>query len=41
MMRLDMYLLHMTEGVNKYRQSMNQGTIDERVKKLSGQSHRM
>jgi len=25
-----MYLLHMTEGVDKYRQSMNQGTIDER-----------
>ena len=24
MRRLDMYLLHMTEGVNKYRQSMNQ-----------------
>ena len=21
-----MYLLHMTEGVDKYRQSMNQGT---------------
>ena len=36
-----MYLLHMTEDVNKYRQSMNQGTTDERVKKLSGQSHRM
>ena len=25
-----MYLLHMTEGVDKYRQSMNQGTTDER-----------
>lgn len=25
-----MYLLNMTEGVDKYRQSMNQGTADER-----------
>ena len=24
-----MYLLHMTEGVDKYRQSMNQGTTDK------------
>ena len=31
MRQLDMYLLHMTEGVDKYRQSMNQGTTDERV----------
>ena len=30
MRQLDMYLLHMTEGVNKYRQSMNQGiTADD------------
>lgn len=26
MRQLDMYLLHMSEGVNKYWQSMNQGT---------------
>lgn len=31
MRRIDMYLLHMNEGVDMYRQSMNQGTTDERV----------